>query len=90
MKYDGEYIVDYVLQAKKDLGDRFIGVILNKVTQEHLEGVKEFAAPFLNRKGIDILGILPHDPVVGSITVEELNEMLGGKVLCGHDKLGTL
>jgi hypothetical protein len=90
VKYDGEYIVDYVLQAKKDLGDRFIGVILNKVTQEHLEGVKEFAAPFLNRKGIDILGILPHDPVVGSITVEELNEMLGGKVLCGHDKLGTL
>jgi uncharacterized protein len=90
VKYEGEYIVDYVLQAKKDLGERFMGVILNKVTQEQRESVEEYAAPFLKRKGIDILGILPHDPVVGSITVEELNEMLGGKVLCGHDRLSNL
>jgi hypothetical protein len=90
VKYEGEYIVDYVLQAKKDLGERFTGVILNKVTQEQRESVDEYAAPFLKRKGIDILGILPHDPVVGSITVEELNEMLGGKVLCGHDRLSNL
>jgi hypothetical protein len=90
VKYDGEYICDYVLQAEKDLGDRFIGVLLNKVSQEHLESVNEFALPFLKRKGIDVVGILPHDPVVGSITIEELNEMLGGKVLCGHEKLATL
>ena len=90
VKYEGEYIVDYILQAKKDLGDRFIGVILNKVTREHRESVEEYAAPFLKRKGIDILGILPHDPVVGSVTVEELNEMLGSKVLCCHEKLGNL
>lgn len=89
VKYEGEYIVDYVLQAKKDLGDRFVGVILNKVTQEHRESVEEYAEPFLKRKGIDILGILPHDPLVGSVTVEELNEMLGGKVLCCHDRLSN-
>lgn len=90
VKYEGEYIVDYVLQAKKDLKDRFLGVILNKVTHEHKQSADEYAVPFLKRKGIDILGILPHDSVVGSITVEELNEMLGGKVLCCHDKLGNL
>jgi BioD-like phosphotransacetylase family protein len=90
VKYEGEYIVDYVLQAKKDLGDKFLGVILNKVTPEHKKGVEEYAIPFLKRKGIDILGILPHDPIVGSITVEELNDMLGGKILCGHDRLHNL
>ena len=90
VKYEGEYIVDYVLQAKKDLGDRFLGVILNKVTPEHKQSADEYALPFLKRKGVDILGVLPHDPVVGSITVEELNEMLGGKVLCGHEKIGNL
>jgi len=89
VKYEGEYIVDYVLQAKKDLGDRFIGVILNKVTAEHRESVDEYAVPFMKRKNIDILGILPHDPLVGSVTVEELNEMLGGKVLCCHDRLNN-
>jgi BioD-like phosphotransacetylase family protein len=90
VKYEGEYIVDYVLQAKKDLNDRFLGVILNKVTPEHKQSADEYAVPFLRRKGVDIIGILPHDPVVGSITVEELNEMLGGKVLCAHERVGNL
>ena len=90
VKYEGEYIVDYILQAKKDLKDRFLGVILNKVTLEHKQSAYEYAVPFLKRKGLDILGILPHDSIVGSITVEELNEMLGGKILCCHDKLDKL
>jgi BioD-like phosphotransacetylase family protein len=89
VKYEGEYIVDYVLQARKDLKDRFLGVILNKVTIEHKQSAHEYAVPFLKRKGIDILGIIPHDSIVGSVTVEELNEMLGGKVLCCHDKLSN-
>lgn len=89
-KYEGEYIVDYVLQAKKDLKDRFLGVILNKVTIEYKKSADEYTVPFLKRKGIDILGLIPHDSIVGSITVEELNDMLGGKVLCCHDKLGNL
>lgn len=90
IKYEGEYIVDYVLHAKKDLKDRFLGVILNKVTMENKQGVDEYAVPFLKRKGVDILGIIPHDSIVGSITVEELNDMLGGKVLCCRDMLGNL
>lgn len=90
VKYEGEYVVDYILQSKKDLKDRFLGVILNKITAEHNQSAADYAVPFLNRKNVDILGIIPHDPVVGAITVEELNEMLGGKVLCGHDSLGNL
>lgn len=90
VKYEGEYVVDYVLQAKKDLRDKFLGVILNKVTIEHKQSANEYAVPFLKRKGVDILGIIPYDSIVGSITVEELNEMLGGKVLCCHDKLSNL
>jgi BioD-like phosphotransacetylase family protein len=90
VKYEGEYCVDYILQAKKDLNDHFIGVIFNKVTHEYKQGVEDYIVPFLKRKAIDIIGILPHDPLVGSITVEELTEMLGGKVLCCHDKLSNL
>lgn len=90
VKYEGEYCVDYILQAKKDLNDHFIGVIFNKVTHEYKQGVEDYIVPFLKRKGVDIIGILPHDPLVGSITVEELTEMLGGKVLCCHDKLSNL
>jgi BioD-like phosphotransacetylase family protein len=89
VKYEGEYIVDYVLQAKRDLRDRFVGVILNRVSLELRQSANEYAVPFLERKGVDVLGMIPHDSVVGSITVEELNEMLGAKVLCCHDKLGN-
>ena len=90
VKYEGEYIADYVLQAKKDLKERFLGVILNKITREYMKSVDDYVKPFFKRKGIDILGVLPHDPILGSITVEELNEMLGGKVLCCHDRLDNL
>ncbi|MEW6213819.1 MAG: phosphotransacetylase family protein [Nitrospirota bacterium] len=90
VKYEGEFCVDYILQAKKDLGDHFIGVILNKVTHEYKQGVEDYIVPFLKRKDVDILGILPHDSIVGSITIEELNDMLGGKVLCCHDRLNNL
>jgi BioD-like phosphotransacetylase family protein len=90
VKYEGDYVVDYVLQTKKDLGDKFIGVILNKVTPEYKQGVNDYIVPFLNRKGVDILGVLPYDPIVGSITVEELNDMLGGKVVCCHHRLNNL
>jgi len=90
VKYEGEYIVDYVLQAKKDLHSKFIGVILNKATPEYKQGIKDYIVPFLKRKGVDIIGIIPYDSIVGSITVEELNDMLGGKVLCCHDRLNNL
>jgi BioD-like phosphotransacetylase family protein len=90
VKYEGEFCVDYILQAKKDLGNSFVGVILNKVTYEFRQGVNEYVLPFLNRKGVDILGVLPQDSIVGSITVEELNDMLGGKVLCCHHRLSNL
>jgi BioD-like phosphotransacetylase family protein len=90
VKYEGDYCVDYILQAKKDLKDHFIGVIFNKVTHEYKQGIEDYIVPFLKRTGVDIIGILPHDPLVGSITAEELNEMLGGKVLCCHDKLSNL
>ena len=90
VKYEGEYIADYVLQARKDLKERFLGVILNKITRDYMKSVDEYVKPFFKRKGIDILGIIPHDPILGSITVEELNEMLGGKVLCCHDRLDNL
>lgn len=90
VKYEGEYIADYVLQARKDLKERFLGVILNKVTADLKQSAYECTVPFLQRKEIDIIGIIPHDPVVGSITVEELCDMLGGKVLCCHDRLSNL
>src|SRR4030066_1862003 len=90
VKYEGDYCVDYILQAKKDLKDHFIGVIFNKVTHEYKQGIDDYIVPFLKRTGVDIIGILPQDPLVGSITVEELNEMLSGKVLCCHDRLSNL
>jgi len=90
VKYEGDYVVDYILQAKKDLGNHFAGVILNKVTNEFKQGVEDYIVPFFNRRAVDIIGIIPHDPVIGSITVDELSDMLGGKVLCCHDRLDNL
>ncbi len=90
VKYEGEYIIDYIMQARKDLGESFIGVILNRVTEEYRRSAEDYVLPFLKRKKVDVIGVIPHDSIVGSITVEELSEMLGGKVLCSHHKLSNL
>jgi len=90
VKYEGDYCVDYILEAKENLKDRFIGVVLNKVTHEYKQGIRDYIVPFLERKGVDVLGILPHDSLVASVKVEDLNDMLGGKVLCRHDRLDNL
>lgn len=90
VKYEGDYCVDYILEARRALSDSLIGIILNKVTEEFKQGIEEWIVPFLKRRGVEILGILPHDPVVGSVTVGELTEMLGAKVVSGRKCLDNL
>src|SRR5258705_2221884 len=58
-------------------GVEIIGVILNKVLDTKVDSVTEFARRGLKRKGLELLGVIPHQPVLSSPTIglirEELN-----------------
>src|SRR6202789_972351 len=49
-------------------GVEIIGVILNKVIGEKMEFITEFARRGLKRKGLELLGVIPHQRVLSSPT----------------------
>ncbi len=85
--YQTEVCVDCILSAREALGDRLLGVVLNRVTPASLAEVSGAVVPFLRRRGIPVLGTVPHDLLLDAITVRQIHGVLGGRVLCGEDRL---
>src|SRR6185503_3249247 len=57
-------------------GVEIIGVIINKVLPDKLEMVADFAKRGFKRKGLDLLGVLPHQPILSSPTVHLIQQEL--------------
>jgi len=62
-------------------GVEIIGVILNKVLGAKLDFITEFARRGLKRKGLELLGVIPHQQVLSNPTVDLLREELGATML---------
>ncbi|WP_243438797.1 phosphotransacetylase family protein [Fundidesulfovibrio soli] len=85
-RFQKELNYDYLVVLKETLGDNLLGVILNDITPNFLDEVESLIVPFLNRKGVRVLGIIPKDPLMGAIKVADLAERLGGKVISAQHK----
>jgi BioD-like phosphotransacetylase family protein len=83
----GDISADSLFGARAILGKRYIGGVLNKVPEATMEFAKNTIKPFLEKKGIDIYGVMPKDKFLESVSVKQLNEILNGKVLCCEDRL---
>jgi hypothetical protein len=57
-------------------GVEVIGVILNKVLPDKVGYVTEFARRGLQRKGLDLLGVIPHQRILSQPTVQLVAEEL--------------
>ena len=57
-------------------GVEIIGVLLNKVLPDKIDYVTEFARKGLKRKGLELLGVLPHQPVLSRPTMDSIREEL--------------
>jgi BioD-like phosphotransacetylase family protein len=51
-------------------GVEIIGVIINKVLPEKVDYIADFARRGLKRKGLELLGVIPHRTILSSPTVE--------------------
>lgn len=91
VKYRGRMrLLDDALTAQYRLGDRLIGVILNRIPEEEKEFVTGKAVPFLEGKGIPVFGMLPEQPGLAAISVGELESTLEGNLLAGESKRDAL
>lgn len=68
-------------------GVEILGCILNKVTLDKYDKVKEIARIGLERKGLRLLGVLPFDEVLSSPTVEQILQDIDGELLHGEHGL---
>lgn len=85
-RFEKELNYDLLLMLNEQLAGGLAGVVLNDVPPAYLEEVTEHLAPFLESRGVPVLGILPRDPLMGSITVGDLAQRLGGKVISAHHR----
>lgn len=62
-------------------GVEVIGVILNKVIIKKIDHVSEFAQRGLKRKGLELLGVLPYQPILTRPTMLSIQEELSARLL---------
>jgi len=90
VKHGDDSMIDQVLQARdycRHWKKEASGVILNRVTEDKLERTRDLVKPFLEKNGLKVLGIVPEDQVLSSLTVREICEALGGELIAGKKGL---
>ncbi len=82
--------VEELLAAKRILGSRLLGIVLNDIPNRLLTPVKTIVAPFLEQIGIPIFGMLAASALLRSVSVGELAGRLNAEVVCRPDKLDLM
>lgn len=80
-----EIILNKALFEKE--GVKVLGVIVNKVLPGKFEKINRLVRKGLERKGIDVLGVLPYDPMLARPSIEQILEETDFEVLCGEQYL---
>ncbi|HSU55945.1 MAG TPA: AAA family ATPase [Candidatus Dormibacteraeota bacterium] len=71
-------------------GVEIIGVIINKVLGTKVDYVADFARRGLKRKGLDLLGVIPHEQILTRPTLDLIREELDAELLSSPDRLSSL
>ncbi len=71
-------------------GVEIIGVILNKVLYNKLDYVADFARKGLKRHGLELLGVIPHQPILSRPSMQLLQEELGAESLNASARIHNL
>lgn len=89
-RYDSLLSVASLLTAKKFLGDRLLGVVINNIPPKELATVENLLKPYLEQQNIPILGMIPENRLLNSVSVRELAKRLDAQVLCRQDRLDLM
>lgn len=89
-RYHSLEVVESLLKAKDELGEKLIGVIINDIPEADLNWLQTQLEAFLENKGISVLGMLPRNKILRSISVRQIAEQLSAKVLCGQEQLDLM
>lgn len=89
-RYTSPLMVESLLKARQELGDRLIGTIINDIPSDALEDCQSLIKPFLEKHNIPVLGLLPRSSLLRSVSVRELATQLKADILCRPDRLDLM
>lgn len=78
--------IDTIAAVRRYLGQRLLGVVLNQVFASQRDYVHQHVVPYLERSGIPVLGVIPHDPQIAAPTVQDVIEHLDAEVISDGDR----
>jgi hypothetical protein len=81
MNYEPYLYIDGAIFAHDRLEGHLAGVIVNRVPPGLIEKIRGQMDRIMQRYDIPVVGILPEDRILYSISVEEIAEILGGEIL---------
>ncbi len=82
VKYrDDVRVLDDVLTAKFRLGEALNGVVINRVPEKAMGYVTNLVMPYLEKKGVPVLGVLPEVRGLAALTVGEIIDVLDAEIL---------
>jgi len=71
-------------------GVEIMGVMLNKVLPDKVEYIADFARRGLKRKGLELLGVLPYEQILGKPSMDLIREELHAELLNQPATLNTM
>ena len=83
-------LLDRVVAFQRELGDRLLGVVLNVIPRSSLSYTTNTLVPALERLGIVVLGVLPEDRTLRSVSAGQVASYLDGRILCAEEQSGAL
>ena len=89
-RFNSLLMVGSLISAKRRLGDRLLGVFINDIPKDRLQEVQTTIKPFLEIQGIEILGLMPRNELLRSVSVSTLVKRLNAEVLCRPDRLDLM
>lgn len=90
VRYEADLEGDQIVAAAKMLADNLLGLVINAVPERRMESVKAQLVPYLEQSGIRVLGVLPEDRSLFTVTVGELAEHVEGSIFNSHDRSNEL
>jgi hypothetical protein len=90
-RYQRDNLTFYsVLSLNSFLDGRVRSTILNHVSPDKMDHVKNKVVSFLRQKGVKSVVALPEDPILAAFTVSAIAEIAGGEILCCQEGQANL
>lgn len=88
VKYSNDFVLDRLLASKELFEDRLGLAVFNQLTGYKRTYVEGVAGALLQKSGMELIGMIPKDPILAGLFVSEIRNALSGELLVeGRDMI---